>query len=108
MSVPCAFTGSGESMGTVRKTGRLGISLKEASSSRSVRVPRGKESEQTHGGGEGAGLHSWGRGCPGKCEFQGWARNWRGEPGGDCSPQTARILPPQSLRFALKALEPMG
>lgn len=52
---------------TVRKTGGLDISLKEASSSRSVRAPPGKENEQRlcrHIQGRGgAGLHNWwGRG----------------------------------------------
>lgn len=48
---------------TVRKTGGLDISLKEASSSRSVRAPPGKENEQRlcrHIQGRGgAGLHNW-------------------------------------------------
>ena len=97
---------------TLRKTGGLDISLKEASSSRSVRVPPGKEMSSafvdTYREGEELVYTTGGGGVgPGKCEFQGWARNWRQEPSGDCSPHTECILPSESLRLAPKALEPM-
>lgn len=70
---------------TVRKTGGLDISLKEASSSRSVRgLHQGKRMSSACVDMQGRGglvyTTGWGRVGPGKCEFQGWAGNWRQEP----------------------------